>query len=80
MEMGMATSPHIKTGGATNRLKVVCQGPQIALYVNGHHLTTLSDDSFVEGKIGLSAAAIEYPEPVKVAFDNLVVSAVEDIP
>jgi hypothetical protein len=80
MEMGLVTSRHIKTGGATNRLKVVCQGPQIALYVNDRHLTTVSDDSFAEGKIGLIAAAVEYPGPVKVAFDNLVVSAAEDTP
>jgi hypothetical protein len=80
MEMGLVTSPHIKTGGATNRLKVICQGPQIALYVNDHHLTTVSDDSFAEGKIGLIAAAIKYPGPVKVAFDNLVVSVAEDTP
>lgn len=80
MEMGLVTSPHIKTGGATNRLKVVCQGLQIALYVNDHHLTTLSDDSFAEGKIGLIAVAIEHPGPIKVAFDNLVVSVAEDIP
>jgi hypothetical protein len=80
MEMGLVTSPYIKTGGAANRLKVVCQGPQIALYVNDHYLTTVYDDSFAEGKIGLIAAAIKYPEPVKVAFDNLVVSAAEDIP
>jgi hypothetical protein len=78
--MGLVTSPHIKTGGATNRLKVVCQGPQIALYVNDHYLTTVSDDSFSEGKIGLIAAATKYPEPVKVAFDNLVVSVAEDMP
>jgi hypothetical protein len=78
--MGLVTSPHIKTGGATNRLKVVCRGPQIALYVNDHYLTTVSDDSFSEGKIGLIAAAIKYPEPVEVAFDNLVVSVAEDIP
>ncbi len=77
---GLVTSPHIKTGGATNRLKVVCQGPQIALYVNDYHLTTVSDDSFAEGKIGLIAAAVQYPELVKVAFDNLVVSVAEDIP
>jgi hypothetical protein len=80
MDMWLATSPHIKTGGATNRLKVVCQGPQIALYVNDHYLTTVSDDSFAEGKIGLIAVAMEYPGPVKVAFDNLVVSVAEDIP
>lgn len=80
MGVGLVPSPYIKTGGATNRLKVVCQGPQIALYVNDHHLTTVSDDSFSEGKIGLIAAAIKYPGPVKVAFDNLVVSVAEDIP
>lgn len=77
---GWPTSLHIKTGGATNRLKVVCQGSQIALYVNSHHLTTVSDDSFGEGKIGLIAASVEESEPVKVAFDNLVVSVAEDIP
>jgi hypothetical protein len=80
MEMGLVPSPHIKTGGAANRLKVVCQGPQIALYVNDHYLITVHDDTFAEGKIGLIAAAIKYPEPVKVAFDNLVVLVAEDTP
>jgi hypothetical protein len=80
MEMGLVPSPYIKTGSATNRLRVVCQGPQIALYVNDHYLTTVSDDSFSDGKIGLVAVTVQYPEPVRVAFDNLVVSMAEDIP
>jgi hypothetical protein len=78
--MKWTLSPYIKTMGATNRLKVVCQGTRIALYANGYHLATVDDDSFAEGKVGLIVATDEYSDPVKVAFDNLVVSVAEDIP
>jgi sugar lactone lactonase YvrE len=75
--IGWKSSSHIRTEGATNHLKVVCQGVQIALYVNGHHLSTVSDDSFAEGKVGLIVAAAQGSDPIKVAFDNFVVSGVE---
>jgi hypothetical protein len=79
-DMKWTPSSHIKTGGATNHLKVVCQGPQIALYVNGQHLTTVSDDSFAEGEVGLIAETAEGSDPIKAAFDNFVVSVAEAIP
>lgn len=67
-------SPHIKTGGATNRLKVVCIGSKITLYVNGQHLITVQDDTFDEGRVGLIAETVKGSDPIKVAFDNLVVA------
>jgi hypothetical protein len=36
-------SPYIQKGTAANRLKVVCQGPEISVYVNGNLLTTVTD-------------------------------------
>ena len=48
-------SPFIHKGQATNRLKVICQGSQISLYVNDRHLTDFSDVSYGHGEIGLFA-------------------------
>ena len=64
-------SPHIKTEGATNHLKVVGFGAKFSFYVNGRHLTTVRDDAFDEGKVGLIAETVEGSNPIKVAFDNL---------
>lgn len=65
----------IKGGSDTNRLKVVCAGPQIKVYVNGHHLTTVTDDSYTEGYVGM---IVYGPEPDShIAFDNLRIYAIE---
>jgi hypothetical protein len=64
-------STFINQGNSTNHLKVVCQGSQIEVYVNGHHLTTLTDDSFAVGYVGM---IVDTPEPTShVAFDNIQV-------
>ena len=63
-------SSHIQTHTSTNRLKVVCQGVQISLYINGHHLDTVTDVSFPKGDIGLAV----WPE-ADVLFDNLKIYA-----
>ena len=64
-------SEYVEKGYSTNHLKVVCKGTQIEVYVNGHHLTTVEDDSFADGYIG---GIIYTPEPgAHVAFDNLKV-------
>ncbi len=68
-------SAFIKEGNSTNHLKVVCKGSQIEVYVNGHHLTTITDKSFAEGIVGM---IVDTPQPdTLVAFDNLKVYSLE---
>ncbi len=45
-------SPYINQDNGTNQLKVICKGSQIEVHVNGHHLTTVIDDSFADGYVG----------------------------
>jgi hypothetical protein len=50
------TSSYINTGTSWNRLKVIRQGASIAVYVNNHHLTTVTDSSFTGlRRVGLLA-------------------------
>jgi len=68
-------SAFINEGNSTNHLKVVCQGSQIQLYVNEQHLTTLTDDSFAEGYVGMIAYTPEGNS--RVAFDDIRVSSLD---
>jgi tetratricopeptide (TPR) repeat protein len=69
-------SPFIHKGRAKNRLKVICQGSQISLYVNDRHLTDFSDVSYSHGDIGLFAGTLSQGG-VHISFDNLKVWAPE---
>jgi uncharacterized repeat protein (TIGR01451 family) len=52
------TSSHIRTGTNWNRLKVIRQGANIAVYVNNQHLATVTDGSFTGLRwIGLVAVS-----------------------
>jgi len=62
----------IHQGNATNRIRAVCDGSTLALFVNGQRLATAEDGSFSEGDIGLTATSYE-SAPTEVHFDNLVV-------
>jgi tetratricopeptide (TPR) repeat protein len=64
-------SGFINEGNSTNHLKVVCQGSQIEVYANGHYLTTVIDDSFTGGCLGVVAGASEFE--AHAAFDNIKV-------
>ena len=46
----------IATGSATNRLRVRCQGAQLAVYVNGALVAMVSDAAFSSGYVGLCAS------------------------
>ena len=62
-------SAFIQEGNSTNHFKVVCQGSQIEVYANGHYLTTVTDNSFADGYVGVT---VDTPEPTShVAFDNI---------
>jgi tetratricopeptide (TPR) repeat protein len=67
-------SPFIHKGQATNRLKAICQGSQISLYVNDRRLTGFSDVSHSHGDIGLFAGTLSQGG-VHISFDNLKVWA-----
>ncbi|MDH4208722.1 MAG: tetratricopeptide repeat protein, partial [Anaerolineae bacterium] len=69
-------SPFIHKGQATNRIKVICQGSQMSLYVNDRHLTDFSDVSYSHGDIGLFAGTLSQGG-VHISFDNLKVWAPE---
>lgn len=58
--------------GATNRLKVVCDGDRFSFYVNDDHLVDVTDGTFRTGTIGLAAGTLDEPGVV-VHFDNLKV-------
>jgi hypothetical protein len=63
-------SDHIKPGQTSNHLRVVRNGSQIALYVNGHLLTTVTDSSFT-GNLRVGLAAVAYAQSdVDARFDN----------
>jgi len=67
-------SPYINRGQASNRLKATCAGSQITLHVNDQRLTTITDDSYDHGDIGLFAVSFAEPN-VHITFDNLKVWA-----
>ncbi len=62
----------IQTGAASNRIRVICAGTYLALYVNGQFMADTSDDTYKEGQVALTAAAASRTG-VNVSFDNLAV-------
>jgi hypothetical protein len=67
---GWTSSGYINGGTGWNRLKVIREGDDIAIYVNNHHLTTITDDSFTGfRRIGLVAYAFS-SGPIDARFDD----------
>lgn len=65
----------INKGNAANVLQVTTKGSAISLYINGTLLTTLTDSSFLSGKVGTVAYA-----QVVTAFDDLKVEGASTAP
>jgi uncharacterized repeat protein (TIGR01451 family) len=71
--LASGSSAHIKTGTATNRLRILREGSLIRAYANGHQLAAVSDNSLA-GSRYLGLIVTSYDEPnVDVFFDNFVV-------
>jgi hypothetical protein len=66
-------SEAVRQGNATNRLRVVCDGDYLALFVNGELVAEARDTTFTDGDIALMATTFQ-PEATEVHFDNLVVT------
>ncbi len=54
---------------ALNRLGLLAEGTQITLFANSIPLTTVEDDTFASGSIGLAAGTFDEPG-LSVSFDN----------
>ncbi len=62
----------IQQGNTTNLIRVVCNGPDLALYANGELLGQAKDSTFSEGRLALTATSYE-DVATRVHFDNLIV-------
>lgn len=63
---------YMNPGEATNVIKIICQKDTFTLYINDKLMSTIQDQDFSSGNIGLVAGTFEQPD-VRVAFDNLTV-------
>jgi hypothetical protein len=69
----MIPVPAILGGTAPNRIRLVCAGTTLTLFVNNQQVDTIQDKSFDTGDVGLIAGAFDQPGVV-VSFDDLVVT------
>ncbi|MFN8528067.1 MAG: hypothetical protein U0670_05610 [Anaerolineae bacterium] len=72
-------NPSIHEGLSPNRMRIVCVGGYLALYVNGEFVGETHDDRYQEGFAGI-AAAVPEGKAVDVAFDNLTIWAASTAP
>jgi len=66
-------SSAVRQGDAVNRMRILCNGTNLVLQVNGQEVANTSDSTFTSGDITLIATTYE-DEMTEVHFDNIVVS------
>lgn len=64
----------INEGQATNKIRAVCIGNYLALWVNDKFMTEIEDTAYTSGFTGLAAAAFEGGD-ADITFDDLTISA-----
>jgi len=69
----MYQSNFIHTGQSANHIRAICDGPRLALIVNGEFIAETYDSTFVDGDIGLIVGSFDVPG-VDIWFDNLMVT------
>jgi hypothetical protein len=47
--------PHVRRGEQANRLRVRCIGPLCRFYINGEFTAEVTDNTFLDGKLGMWA-------------------------
>jgi hypothetical protein len=67
------TSSAINPGPGQNHIRAVCLDDYLALYVNDQFVADASDDAYLRGQVGLTAASVDRLG-VQVEFDNLTIS------
>lgn len=64
-------STAIKPGyGVWNTLKVICVGSSLEFYVNGTHVESLDDSTFLSGQVGLMAWDLSEGDNTVIHFDD----------
>jgi hypothetical protein len=66
---GMIFSPAIGREGQINRIRAVCQGNELSLYVNDELLDTVTDDAHSRGDVGVGAGS-GFEGDVRILFDE----------
>jgi hypothetical protein len=66
-------SSAIHTGKATNHLRADCSASDLALYVNGSKLLSVTDNEFKQGQTGFAVSSPANSSGYTVHFDNFVV-------
>jgi len=69
----MYQSNSIHTGLGANHIKVICDGPRLALTVNGEFIAEAYDSTFIDGDVGLIVGSFDIPG-VDIWFDNFMVT------
>jgi len=69
----MYQSDYINTGSSANHIQAICDGPRLALIVNGELIAEAYDSTFIDGDIGLIVGSFDVPG-VDIWFDNLMVT------
>jgi len=70
-------TPLVNKGNAVNQIGVSAQGSTFTFYVNGNVLYTETDTSFASGHVGLSVIKYDSQGELHIAFDNLIIQALE---
>ncbi len=65
----------VHQGAATNVLEVEARGTQFTFWVNGEQVAQVTEETLLDGDIGLYAGAFD-EAGVQIAFDNLLMSSV----
>jgi hypothetical protein len=68
----MQPNDSILTGSQVNRLRADCLGNVLMIYVNGTYITSVTDNDFTSGDVGILAGTFDQPG-TDVYFDNFVV-------
>jgi hypothetical protein len=69
---GMLRSSLVRLDGSENRLRAVCDGNQLSLYINGERAAQVNDDTLTRGDIGMAAGTLRQGGTI-VWFDDLEV-------
>ena len=74
---GPTRSSYINTGiGATNHIHVEANKNTLSLSVNGHHLSTVTDNTFKDGTVDLVVNCKQSNSFSEVVFNNLVITTI----
>jgi hypothetical protein len=62
--------PHVRRGTATNQLRVRCEGARCDFYVNGEFTAQVTDETFLNGDVGLWGQTFS-DETLDVIFEDI---------